>query len=148
MATASAQARASKWSVAVGHGDALTTLAFGLLVVAAAANAISQMLLKTCAFVVGGHSAIATIVRLLMSSAFWAAIFWFLISLGIYVVLLSRHDAIVVFPAMALTHLFVLLLARIVLREHISPWRLAGTVAITTGVAMMVLGETFAAPGG
>lgn len=121
----------------------LDLLEYGaLIVVACAANALSQLLLKWSAAPGGAGLAPAqNLLRLLISPVFWGALWAFAVSISIYAYLLSHYDATFVFPSMALTHVFVFVLSAVVLRERVSVWRYLGTAAIAFGFAMMIIGE-------
>lgn len=112
-----------------------------LVLGASVANACSQLLLKQSARVASAHADMAgKTAALLLSWQFWAACLTFAISLAIYLYLVSIYDVLVAFPAMAATHVFVMLLAAFVLKEPVSLWRIGGSTAIVFGLVVMTLG--------
>lgn len=118
-----------------------------LIVVASAANARSQLLLKRAAADLSpAFTRTQAIVLLGGSFVFWRAIWAFLISLSLYGYLLSHYDAVVVFPAMALTHVFVFGLSVWVLQERVPAIRYFGVSSISIGFLLMVLGDVVSSP--
>ncbi|MFH1341768.1 MAG: hypothetical protein ABIL01_11275 [Pseudomonadota bacterium] len=114
-----------------------------LLTIAATANAGSQLFLKMAAMRHLGLNATsyASYWRLVASWHFMAGVFLFVISLAIYIYLLSIHDIVLIFPAMSLTYIGVIYLSWRILGEQINYWRLIGAAFIAAGIAALAVGS-------
>jgi drug/metabolite transporter (DMT)-like permease len=114
-----------------------------LLTIAATANAGSQLFLKMAAMRHLGLNATsyASYWRLVASWHFLAGVFLFVISLAIYIYLISIYDLVLIFPAMSLTYVGVVYLSWRILGEQIDYWRLIGAAFIAAGIAALAVGS-------
>lgn len=118
------------------------------IVAAAVANAVSQILLRlamrslrdnrTSDHVHGNYC--IKFVSILCSFHLVAGFILFSTSLFLYMIVLRDVDVVVAYPAMGLTHVFVMVLSSLFLREKIDAWKIAGTGMITIGLAMLAIG--------
>lgn len=117
--------------------------ALPLLIIAATANAGSQLFLKIAAVrhLRQDVTSYASYWRLIVSWHFIAGIFLFVISLAIYIYLLSIHDIVLIFPAMSLTYVGVFYLSWRILGEDMDIWRLIGAASIAVGIAILAFGS-------
>ena len=118
-----------------------------LIVTAAIANAMSQISLRIGMRHLRYYHLSATndipivkILRSLFNYCLLIGLILFSASLFLYVIVISNVDVVVAFPAMGLTHVFVMVLSSLILREKIDAWKIAGTGMITIGLAMLAIG--------
>ena len=78
--------------------------------------------------------------RVFSSSLLWAGIATYALELGLWLALLANAPLSFIFPLASLGYVGVLVASRIVLKETISPRRLAGALLITLGVAIVYIG--------
>ncbi len=114
-----------------------------LLTIAATANAGSQLFLKIAAVRHLGHDVTSYVSywRLIVSWQFAIGVFLFVVSLAIYIYLLSIYDIVLIFPAMSLTYVGVVYLSWRILGEQVDRWRLIGAVFIAVGIAALAVGS-------
>jgi drug/metabolite transporter (DMT)-like permease len=66
-----------------------------------------------------------------------AAVLLFMLSAAFWMVVMSKRDLSQIYPFIALSHLFVTLLAYYFLKEQIGAWRIAGILIIVMGVIVL-----------
>jgi drug/metabolite transporter (DMT)-like permease len=66
-----------------------------------------------------------------------AAIICFLISAALWMVVMSKRDLSLVYPFIALSHFFIVIMAYSILHEHLGPWRITGIIVIVFGVIIL-----------
>lgn len=111
------------------------------ILLASAANAMSQVMLKMAMTGQGPERRRRDgALRILLSPYLWAGIGLFAVSLSLYLSSIRRLDITVAFPAMGLTLVFVLVLSRLLLREVVDGWKVAGMAAILFGALLVAAG--------
>ncbi len=111
------------------------------ILLASAANAVSQVMLKKgMAGLLKDRRKARPVLRLLLAPQLWAGMVLFGVSLSLYLVSLRRLDIMVAFPAMGITYVFVAVLSRILLKESFNGWKAAGIIAILLGTLMVAAG--------
>lgn len=79
------------------------------------------------------------IFRLLIMPRLWLGFVFSLISLGIWLVVLSKADLNFAFSADSMHYIFIALVSRFVLKEKMEPWRWLGTGLIVVGIVFISL---------
>jgi len=74
------------------------------------------------------------------------AIICFLISAALWMVVISKRDLSLIYPFIALSHLFIAIMAYTILHEHFGPWRIAGIVVIVIGVLILAQDKVITIP--
>jgi len=87
---------------------------------------------------------ISSVVRLFMevvrSPLVLLGLFLYVISAGLWLVVLSAVDLSFAYPFIGLTYVMVLVLSRLILKEDVNPIRWAGAAIITIGVIVLSRG--------
>ncbi len=87
---------------------------------------------------------IASVVRLftevVKSPLVLLGLFLYVISAGLWLVVLSAVDLSFAYPFIGLTYVMVLVLSRLILKEDVNPIRWAGAAIITIGVIVLSRG--------
>ncbi len=118
---------------------------FSVLLIAATANAFSQILLKLAVTDIGSKqykNGIEKIKSVAVNANFWLGTILFLVSLSIYIYMLGEHEITRIFPSMAMTFVFVVILSSKILGERMNFWRISGVFSILIGsVLLSFVGE-------
>jgi drug/metabolite transporter (DMT)-like permease len=79
------------------------------------------------------------IFQLIRQPRLWLGFVFSLVSLGIWLVVLSKADLNFAFSADSMHYVFIALACRFVLKEKMGPWRWAGTGLIVMGIVLVSL---------
>lgn len=79
------------------------------------------------------------IFQLLIMPRLWLGFIFSLISLGIWLVVLSKADLNFAFSADSMHYIFIALVSRFVLKEKMGSWRWLGTGLIVVGIVFISL---------
>ncbi len=79
------------------------------------------------------------IFQLLIKPRLWPGFVFSLISLGIWLVVLSKADLNFAFSADSMHYIFIALASRFVLKEKMGTWRWVGTGLIVVGIVFVSL---------
>jgi multidrug transporter EmrE-like cation transporter len=71
----------------------------------------------------------------------WLGVFLLAINFSMLLALLSKADVSLIVPTSAASYLLLTLLAKVVLREDVSPQRWLGVALISAGVALVLIGK-------
>jgi multidrug transporter EmrE-like cation transporter len=71
----------------------------------------------------------------------WLGVFLLAINFSMLLLLLSKADVSLIVPTSAASYLLLTLLAKVVLREDVSPQRWLGVALISAGVALVLVGK-------
>ncbi len=119
----------------------MTPQLFGILLVALLLGATGQLSMKIgMERFTAHHGDIASLVQLLRAMLQVGVMFGlgcFVLSSMLYLLLLSRLDMSLLYPMVAMNYVFVTILARVVLNEHVSALRVTGLAVIIAGVVVM-----------
>jgi drug/metabolite transporter (DMT)-like permease len=124
--------------MAVGRGTVLLIMLVAVVALAAGETALAKGM-KQIDRLEGGW--IAQAVALLRNGWVAAGLVLLLAHLGLYMVALKSADLSFALPLTAASYPLAALLARFYLHEEIGSSRVIGTLLITLGVAIVVLGE-------
>ncbi len=88
----------------------------------------------------GLGSVITLFAGVIRSPLVLVGLFMYVISAGLWLIVLSSVDLSFAYPFIGLTYVFVLFLSRFVLKEDVNPIRWAGAAIITIGVIVLSRG--------
>lgn len=77
--------------------------------------------------------------RLLLSLRVWLGMWLGLATLGLWTWAMAQADLNLVFGLSSLHYLLIALSSRLILKEPVGRWRLAGSALITAGIALIAL---------
>lgn len=100
-------------------------------------NATAQIVLKIGMNRIGGFSLDAPItffLKVLGNFYAWLGISLYVISLAVWLVVLSKANVSFAYPLMGLSYVFGMLLAMLVLGERVTAWEWLGTSCIVLGI--------------
>jgi drug/metabolite transporter (DMT)-like permease len=89
----------------------------------------------------GGDGWAHQAVAVMRSGWIWAGLILMIVHVGLYMLALKNADLSLALPLTAAAYPLAALLARFYLREDVGTARWIGTLVITTGVAIVALGE-------
>jgi multidrug transporter EmrE-like cation transporter len=115
---------------------------FPLIVSGVALNAAAQILLKMGMIQVGAFAlditgVLAAAGRVATSPFILAGLASYVISVAIWLVVLSRVDVSVAYPMVSLGYVFTVVIARFVFQEPVTPLRLLGVLVVCTGIILI-----------
>jgi drug/metabolite transporter (DMT)-like permease len=88
---------------------------------------------------VGPESSIDTLLRAAREPRLWAGLTLFGISAVFWLVVLSKVPLSFAYPFVGLSYIVIVLVARVVLHEHVPPLRWLGVAIVATGIAIVGL---------
>ena len=120
----------------------MTLSTFGLILTGVLLNAGAQLLLKAGvqplgALSVGLHNLVPTVLKVLMQGPILAGLACYVISVGVWVVGLSRVEVSIAYPMLSLGYVVNALLAWWLFGEALGPMRWAGMLLILAGVIVI-----------
>lgn len=121
----------------------LTT--FGMILAGVLLNAGAQLLLKAGTRAIGvigadgaaGHALLQTAVNVAFQPFIVAGLFCYVLSVGIWIVALSRVDVSVAYPMLSIGYVVNAFAAYWLFGEVLTPMRIAGITVILIGVVMI-----------
>lgn len=129
------------------HATAASRSAHGivsvvLILVSVAFATLGQFTLKSAMNHVtrhqtGEHSAVATLLQAAREPRLWAGLTLFGISAVFWLVVLSKVPLSFAYPFVGLSYIVIVLVARIVLHEHVPPLRWVGVAVVAAGIALV-----------
>jgi drug/metabolite transporter (DMT)-like permease len=78
-----------------------------------------------------------TLVSFFFNSNLLVGIGFYVISTALYIVLLKKVDLSLLYPLTSLSYVWVIILAKIMLKEHISKSKIFGTALIVCGIIIL-----------
>lgn len=110
-----------------------------LILAGVALNAAAQLLLRQGMLTIGtfsldGATLWALLPRVALSPWILAGLTSYVLSVGLWLVVLSRVEVSVAYPMVSLGYVITVLLARVLFNEAVSPQRLLGVLVIMVGV--------------
>ncbi len=120
----------------------MTLATFALILTGVMLNAGAQLLLKAGVtplgeLSVGLHNLLPTMVRVLMQWPIVAGLACYVVSVGVWIVGLSRVEVSIAYPMLSMGYVVNALLAWWLFGEALGPMRWAGMVLILAGVVVM-----------
>lgn len=120
----------------------MTLATFALILVGVLLNAGAQLLLKAGVqplgeLSVGLHNLLPTMVKVLMQWPIVAGLACYVISVGVWIVGLSRVEVSIAYPMLSMGYVVNALLAWWLFGEALGPMRWAGMVLILAGVIVI-----------
>lgn len=119
----------------------MTPQLFGILLVALLLGAAGQLSMKIglekFTSQHGDITALVQILRAMLQVGVMFGLGCFVLSSMLYLLLLSRLDMSMLYPMVAMNYVFVTILGRVVLNEHVSALRVTGLAVILVGVVVM-----------
>jgi drug/metabolite transporter (DMT)-like permease len=118
-------------------------ISIALLVVSITFSTIGQLTLKAAMNRVGriGSAEVSavgdTISKAAKEPLLWLGLFLFALSALFWLVVLSRVPLSLAYPMVGVSYIFVVLLGRVVLNEHIPVLRWVGAFVIAAGIALI-----------
>ncbi len=88
----------------------------------------------------GIGSVVTLFVEVIKSPIVLLGLFMYVISAGLWLIVLSAVDLSFAYPFIGLTYVFVLFLSKFILKEDVNPIRWAGAAIITIGVIVLSRG--------
>lgn len=85
----------------------------------------------------GTHSAVGTLVDAAREPRLWAGLALFGVSAVFWLVVLSKVPLSFAYPFVGLSYIVIVLVARIVLHEHVPPLRWVGVAVVALGIAIV-----------
>ena len=121
----------------------LTT--FGMILAGVLLNAGAQLLLKAGTRAIGvigadgaaGHALLQTAVNVAFQPFIVAGLFCYVLSVGIWIVALSRVDVSVAYPMLSIGYVVNAFAAHWLFGEVLTPMRIGGITVILIGVVMI-----------
>ena len=113
-----------------------------LILIGVFLNAVAQLLLKQGMLRVGAFSLDAaglwSAAPKAMTNAFvWGGLLSYVVSVGVWLVVLSRVDVSYAYPMVSLGYVFAVIVAWAVLRESVSPVRGLGVLVVCLGIYLI-----------
>jgi drug/metabolite transporter (DMT)-like permease len=113
-----------------------------LILVGVLLNAVAQLLLKQGMKAIGSFgldtSALTAVApRVLTSPYVWGGLFCYVVSVLVWLVVLSRVDVSFAYPMISLGYVFATIIAAAFMHESVSQTRLAGVIVICLGVYLI-----------
>jgi multidrug transporter EmrE-like cation transporter len=120
----------------------MTLATFALILTGVMLNAGAQLLLKAGVtplgeLSVGLHNLLPTMVKVLMQWPIVAGLACYVVSVGVWIVGLSRVEVSIAYPMLSMGYVVNALLAWWLFGEALGPMRWAGMVLILAGVVVM-----------
>jgi multidrug transporter EmrE-like cation transporter len=120
----------------------MTLATFALILTGVMLNAGAQLLLKAGVtplgeLSVGLHNLLPTLVKVLMQWPIVAGLACYVVSVGVWIVGLSRVEVSIAYPMLSMGYVVNALLAWWLFGEALGPMRWAGMVLILAGVVIM-----------
>lgn len=87
----------------------------------------------------GIRKAVLFILKLAASPGAWAALFFSIVSLALWLFILSHVDLNFAFSVDSMHYIFIAFASRLILKERVGTWRWAGTLLIVAGIILVTL---------
>lgn len=113
-----------------------------LILIGVFLNAVAQLLLKQGMKPIGSFgldmSTLSVVAPKVLTSPFvWGGLFSYVVSVLVWLVVLSRVDVSFAYPMISLGYVFATIMAAVFMHEHVSDMRVAGVFIICLGVYLI-----------
>lgn len=115
---------------------------FSLILSGVLLNALAQLLLKAGTQKIGSielgtSPLVATVIQVMSQPAIWAGLACYVLSVGIWIVALSRVEVSVAYPLLSIGYVVNAFAAWYLFGESLSAMRLSGIAVIIVGVVLV-----------
>ncbi|MBP5450553.1 MAG: hypothetical protein J6Y01_10620 [Spirochaetales bacterium] len=112
-----------------------------LLILSAVFGAVGQIFLKKSAALCAGQpDFIRYFIALLCNGYAWGGAIAYFVSLGLYMVALSKTELSVARSVSAFSYVLVILLSYFIFGDTVTPFKIAGIVLISVGIFLLGVG--------
>jgi drug/metabolite transporter (DMT)-like permease len=113
-----------------------------LIVLTSVCDTVNHLGLKVCADaagiqVAGVPTALRFAFRIVKMPLAWVSVFFSLLSLFLWIYALTKADLSFAFSLDSLHHVFILIAARVLLKENVGSRRWLGTIVIVVGIVLV-----------
>lgn len=109
----------------------------GVALNAAAQLFLRQGMLTIGSFGLGGRDLLAVLPRIALNPWVLAGLASYVVSVGLWLIVLSRVEVSVAYPMVSVGYILTLILARLFFHEAVTPMRAVGVLVIMVGVFLV-----------